>query len=184
MKIKRIIAIIFSLVLIFFLLCSCSETQTQYTVEQNGKAFTVDKESRTISDGIHTYHYRFDGNNSDYRVDITYPDGSSYWWNMKEYGGSGGWSDNYNPKKYADGDVLTNVLLENAPRAPKHTGGNALAIILLLAIGILNIAAPYTSWYLEYGWRYKEAEPSDAALFFNRLGGVIAIIIAIVLLFV
>ena len=184
MKLKRIITVIFCFTFLLFLLCSCSETQTQYTVEQNGKTFTVDKESRIISDGNYVYHYNFNGNSSEYRVNITYPDGSNYWWNMGEHSGSGGWSNDYDPKKYADGDVLTRVILADAPRAPRHTGGNGLAIILLLAIGILNIAAPYASWYLEYGFRYKDAEPSDAAIFLNRLGGVVAVIIAIILLFV
>ena len=183
MKKKRIISLIFLFIIVCIVLCSCTQTQKHYTIEKNGVIFEVNKETNTISDGNYTYIYSFEGNNSDYKVDITYPDGSTYWWNMKGYGGSGGWSDNYDPQKYIDGDVLTNVLLEDAPKAPKHSGGNIIAIILLIALGVFNIAAPHTAWYLEYGWRYKDAEPSDLAIGFNRLGGVIAVVIAVVLLF-
>ena len=183
MKKQHCIAIIFCLAFFILILCSCSTPQSQYTVEKNGISYQVNKENKTISDGTNIFKYDFVGNDSYYKVDITYPDGSTYWWDMKGYGGSGGWSDDYDPKKYVDGDVLTDVLLEEAPKAPEHSGGNVIAIILLIALGLFNIAAPYTAWYLEYGWRYKDAEPSDLAIGFNRLGGVIAVVIAVVLLF-
>ena len=182
LSVKCILSLI-SVLIMIFVLCSCSSVQKQYTVEKNGITFEVNKENKTISDGTNIYIYNFEGNDSNYDVDITYPDGSTYWWNMKEYGGSGGWSDNYDPQKYVDGDVLTNVLLEDAPKAPKHTRGNSIAIFLLIVLGIFNIVAPHSAWYLEYGWRYKDAEPSDLAISFNRLGGVVAVVIAIVLLF-
>ena len=127
MKKKRIISLVFLLMIVCIVLCSCTQTQKHYTIEKNGVIFEVNKETNTISDGNYTYIYSFEGNNSDYKVDITYPDGSTYWWDMKGYGGSGGWSDNYDPQKYIDGDVLTNVLLEDAPKAPKHSGGNIIA---------------------------------------------------------
>ena len=49
--------------------------------------------------------------------------------------------------------------------------------LLLWAIGLFNVLAPRAAWYLSYGWRFKDAEPSDAALMMARIGGVIAIII-------
>lgn len=183
MKKKQLISFIFVFMILVLLLCSCSSPKTQYTIEKNGIKFEVNKENKTISDGTNTYNYNFVGNDSDYKVDITYPDGSTYWWNISNYSGYGGWSDDYDPQKYIDGDILTDVLLEDAPKAPKHSGGNLIFIILLIALGIFNIAAPHASWYLEYGWRYKDAEPSDLAIGFNRFGGVVAIIIAIILIF-
>lgn len=53
---------------------------------------------------------------------------------------------------------------------------------LLILIGLFNLITPETSWYLKYGWRYKDAEPSEAAIVFGRIGGVVAILIGIVLL--
>ena len=49
-------------------------------------------------------------------------------------------------------------------------------------MGIFNAAAPRAAWYLSYGWRYKDAEPSDAALVVARLGGAAAITAGVILL--
>ncbi|PWW04750.1 hypothetical protein DFQ01_10631 [Paenibacillus cellulosilyticus] len=54
---------------------------------------------------------------------------------------------------------------------------------LFVIIGILNIAFPKVGWYMQYGWQFKNAEPSDAALVMARIGGVIAIIIGLFLIF-
>ena len=179
---KKIFLFMLVLMAAVLILCSCSQPQMKYSVEKNGVMYEVDKENNTISDGNNIYKYKFVGNDSDYEVNITYPDGSTYWWKMRGYSGSGGWSDDYDREKYTDGDILTDVLLEDAPKA-KYSGENFLAIILLIALGLFNIFAPHTAWYLEYGWRYKDAEPSDAAVVFNRLGGIVAIIIATILIF-
>lgn len=56
-----------------------------------------------------------------------------------------------------------------------------VGFILLLA-GIFSAASPYHSWYLSYGWRFKDAEPSDAALVLQRISGVIAVIVGLILL--
>jgi len=175
--------IISCLAAIFLLFCSCSPAPTEYSVEKNGITYEVNRDNKTISDGTNIFSYEFSGNESDYNVNITYPDGSTYWWDMNGYSGSGGWSDNYDPEKYADGDILTEVLLTSAPKAPKN-GGNIMIAFLFIIIGIFNIAAPHAAWYLEYGWRYKDAEPSDSAIAINRIGGIIAVIVGIFLIFV
>ncbi len=54
--------------------------------------------------------------------------------------------------------------------------------ILLMIIGLFNLISPQTGWYLSYGWRFKDAEPSDAALVMARIGGGIAILIGVILL--
>ncbi|TCZ76577.1 hypothetical protein E0485_13365 [Paenibacillus albiflavus] len=59
-----------------------------------------------------------------------------------------------------------------------------LIIFLLIVIifGIINIFSPQAGWYLTIGWKFKDAEPSDAALFVQRLSGIIGSIIAIIVL--
>ena len=79
-------------------------------------------------------------------------------------------------------DTLSDVLLEKAPK--EVNSGNWLAALFIGVVGIFNIVSPYSAWYLEYGWRYKNAEPSDIALGLNRVVGVIAVIVAVALLFV
>jgi len=96
--------------------------------------------------------------------------------------GHGGWSDDYDEDRYVDGDTLSDVLLKKAPK--EVNSGNWLAALIIAIVGIFNIVSPYSAWYLEYGWRYKNAEPSDTALGLNRVVGVIAVVAAVVLLFV
>lgn len=56
--------------------------------------------------------------------------------------------------------------------------------LLFIGLGIWNAVSPYSSWYFSYGWHYKDAEPSDAALGFTRFGGIVAIIIGVIALLV
>ena len=170
-------------VLLLISLCACSSTKTTtYTVTKGGTTFIVNTENSTISDGTNIYMYSLSGNLSDYDVDITYPDGSTYWWSVQDNSGMGGWSDDYDENRYIDGNTLCKVLEEEMPEKPKTR--NVLIIILLLSICVFNVASPYTAWYLEYGWRYKDAEPSDIALGLNRFCGILAIIIAVIMIIV
>ena len=66
---------------------------------------------------------------------------------------------------------------------PRESSGNPLLGLLAIAVGIFNLAVPRTAWYLSYGWRFKDAEPSDAALALGRLGGGIAVFAGLLLFF-
>ena len=50
---------------------------------------------RTISDGTYAYSYTLSGGAGGYSVEITYPDGSIYYWTVEGNLGYGGWSDGY-----------------------------------------------------------------------------------------
>jgi hypothetical protein len=179
---KKIYIFLLTMVILISL-CGCSSSaNTTYTVTKDGTDFIVDPENSTISDGVNTYQYTFSGNTTTYKVEITYPDSSSYWFSMQNNNGNGGWSENYDENRFIAGDTLRDVLIEKAPK--ESFPGKVVFIILLLGIGVFNMVSPHTAWYLEYGWRYKNAEPSDLALGLNRVGGVFAIIVAIILIFV
>ncbi len=173
---KRVVILLLSLLLTLSL-CACSGSPSTYTVEKGGKTFEVDSKNKTIFDGTHTYEYTFSGDSSSYRINITYPNGSSYFWNHSGYSGHGGWSNDYDEGLYVDGGILRDVIVEKAPNPSNPS--KVLVMILLIGIGAFNTAAPHAAWYLEYGWRYKNAEPSDLALGLNRAGGIVAIIVAI-----
>jgi len=166
-------------VLLVLPLCACS-ADSVYTVVRNGREYVVDKKAGTISDGAYTYQYTFSGDSKAYSLEIEYPDGSTYWWQQDKSGmGWGGWSGDYDQSLYTGGDTLRDVLKAKAPRAHKYAGVG----VLLLAVGAFETAAPRAAWYLRYGWRFKDAEPSDAALFLGRGGGMLAILVGIALLF-
>ncbi|MBO5253428.1 MAG: hypothetical protein J6C51_05740 [Clostridia bacterium] len=56
-----------------------------------------------------------------------------------------------------------------------------LAVVLLIALGLFAVLSPQTVWYLEYGWRFKDAEPSNLALTLNRIGGIVSIALGVFL---
>lgn len=171
-------------IITIMLLCSCTQGEPLYKVEKSGIALEVNKETNTIYDGTNMYYFNFAGNKTDYEIEITYPDGSTYWCEMDNGSGNMGWSNDYDPGKYIDGDILVSTLLEDAPKASKNSDVSVIAILVLIILGVFNIVSPQFAWYLQCGWRYKDAEPSGMALVINRVGGVVIIIIGLILLIV
>lgn len=179
---KRLLPLLAALLLAFSL-CGCrgEPNSNRYDVSHAGKTFTVDHEACTITCDGEVYHFTVSGTGSSVSFEVTYPDGSSYHYSESVGGnvgfGQGGWSDDYDPEArgYVPGDVLWDVLGLRAER--EKSGPSPLLAVLLLAVGIFNTAAPQTAWWLEYGWRFKDAEPSDLALGANRILGVVLIFI-------
>lgn len=58
---------------------------------------------------------------------------------------------------------------------------NFVAVIVIL-LSALAIVFPRLAWELTQGWKYKNVEPSDAALVMTRLAGVAGVIVGIVIL--
>jgi len=55
--------------------------------------------------------------------------------------------------------------------------------VLLIVFGVVLIIKPEVGWFLEIGWRFRDAEPSELALWANRAGGVFSVIIGLVMIF-
>jgi len=183
---KRVLCFVFVLMLLF--LCACGgEGGTVYDVTVNGKVCTIDTENKTITCEGQVCGYSISGGSSRTRVEITYPDGATYFSTVNKGGNmtstASGWSESYEKgSRVLPGGDLVDALLEGRPR--ERSGGSWLIGLLAVGLGVWNVASPRTAWYLAYGWRYKDAEPSDAALFFERVGGMIAVIAGIILFFV
>lgn len=181
---KRSILIIFSvIVLLFQTACSSQEVSNPnvYTVTKNGVDYTVDNENKTITDEENIYYFTV---NND-KITIIYPDGSSYGWTRTENGGYGGYSLDYDEEKYIAGNVLYDILIDGNPDRNSRTitnSGNVFAAIILIIFGIWNLISPESLWYLNHGWKYKNAEPSEIALAVGRVGGIVALVVAIMLL--
>lgn len=184
---KKIFIAILCMLLVMSL-CACDSYEpSAYKIHRNGTDYVVDRVSQKISDGTHTYRYSISGDSDSYSIGITYPDGSTYSWSVRSSGsgasyGYGGWSSDYDASRYVSGETLCDILEAEVPE--KKEQKNILLILGLLALGIFNTVSPHTAWYLEYGWRYKDAEPSDLALSCNRFGGVAAIAVAVIMMFV
>lgn len=179
---KRFLPILLMCMLLVSL-CGClSKTQRAYTAQYNGITFNVDPVLGTITDDKYTYSYKFSGNDENGTAEIIYPDGSKYYFTKDGIAGYGGWSDDYSDTVYTDGSILCEILFDNAES--KKGNVNPFSIIVLLICGALMAAYPRKIWQLEYGWRFKNAEPSDTVLAVNRILGVVLICVAIILVFI
>lgn len=176
---KRCLTIL-AVLMMLLTLFACAKQSSTYTITKDNTEFRVDLEKNTISDETNTYQYEYSGNSSSYRIVIIYPNGSSYWYNKSGSAGNGGWSDDYDEDAYVNGDTLRDVVLAKAPK--EVSPGKILGALVLAALGVVDIACPKVTWYLGYGWRFKDAEPSEAALIFARIGGAVAIVLGVILL--
>ena len=196
---KKRISIFLLTALLILGLCACAEKKTQsalepYTTGWDGTVYTVtpiDNYKGTITDGTNTYSYRYDAAGSSYSVTFTYPDGETYrcTQNGSTSSGaafsSGSASLDFDFDKYPDGMTLQRVL-ERSPAA-KHEEKSTKSwgvILFLLFVGSINTACPQLTWHLDVGWKVKDAEPSEAALAWNRIVGVVLLLIAVVMMIV
>ena len=167
--------------LLILSVCGCAQQEQIYKIERNGIVFSVDTEKQTITDGTHIYHYVLSDGASSSTITITYPNGSTFWDTVTDRGsGSSGWSDDYKADAYVSGWTLSEVVRQTIPK-PAPTG-KIIAGLILIALSVVEIVFPQGLWYLRYGWHFKNAEPSEAALIFTRVGGVVGSILGVVLM--
>lgn len=97
--------------------------------------------------------------------------------------GFGSWSGTYNADYYKKAEQMSSILSIqiHAPSSGEKGQTYWLAALLLLAVGIFHIAAPRAAWQLRYGWRYKDAEPTEIALRVNVGLGMAAALAGLVL---
>lgn len=169
-------------------LTSCGEGRdvtAVHTPSINGAIYTVNTEDCTVSDGEHTYSYEYMEFSDGYRISVNYPDGSS--WYRQEHGDSvqSGQSESYGPGEYAPGEKIYALILDSLQDvSPAHSvsGWRIFLVVMLLCSGAVGLFAPQAVWQLKCGWRFKEAEPSGAALFVNRAIGAVCLIAGLLLL--
>lgn len=182
------LALVFAAMLLFAG-CKKEPAPTVYTVYSYGAPYTIDTQSRTISDGTYTYGYEYAASGSS--VSFTYPNGEVYGASITvASNGIGGMSAGAISADYDYSSGYTDPLtLYRALTSPRETeraassrSNHPFVALLLCGVGIFNLAAPKASWYLSYGWRFKDAEPSDAAITLSRIGGGIAVVIGVIML--
>ena len=162
-------------------LCACSsEDRPEQEIEYKGSLYTINMEDGTITSGGQVYRYEQSPGSGTF----TYPDGSTCWWSRRDDGELWGCSDDHDPEAggYVDGYTLLDVLEAAEPQGTGDTnGGQLLAGLLFLAIGAFNAVSPIRVWELSHGWRFKNAEPSDAVVTVYRIAGIAACIIGVLL---
>ena len=185
---KKILACLLAVLLLLPITAYASEADGTYVIEDNGISFTVDPENKTITVDGHTYHYQVKTSGEEKNTTITYPNGATYYWVQEEYLGFGGWSDDYDPDIYMDGDILVDIVDQIRPAKGFRGEGieinmmNVLMGLVVIVLGIFTAANPEDAWYWSNGWRFKDAEPSDLALAMSRIGGIVMIISGVLLM--
>ena len=172
---RRILSV---LLIMVFLLCGCGTEKADPVYTSRG--YTVDTEAQTMTKDGNVFHYKPNGNG----YIFTYPDGSfcSYQIHNNDFTSftteSG--SLDFDPSRWPSASELGKALHQET-KSDRRTG-NPLGLLLIL-LGALNAAFPHASWYLEIGWRFKDAEPSDLALGMERAGGVVIALVGFFMLF-
>lgn len=71
------------------------------------------------------------------------------------------------------------------PRLEKNESrsGNVMMGLFVIGVGAFLTFAPKAAWYLEIGWKLKDAEPSSIAITMNIFLGIIIGIVGVVMLF-
>lgn len=174
---RRIVYVAFFLILLF--LCACGGKREPYEKKVGGLTYVVNPVEQTITLGKKLYTYSLEGDS----VTIQFPDGKTL---RGDYSGGNGLAivGSLDEQISMYSFELFDVLEDEYERKNTYHGPNWLLVLFLLGMGAWNAFSPETSWYVSYGWRYKDAEPSNFALAANRVIGVGLIIIGIIMLFV
>ena len=159
-------------VVLCLLLCACGQR-----ADEAQQAVKVDFENETVFDGTHTYHFTFSGEQKDYSVNITFPDGSTYYKSKTGSAVDSGWSNDYVEGRYMSGDALCSLIVSKA----SASGGSTMLekvvfALVLVGAGVFCIVKPHAAWHLSHGRKYRNAKPSAMALGIQRVCGVVAIL--------
>ncbi|WMT40158.1 hypothetical protein RE628_23205 [Paenibacillus sp. D2_2] len=57
-----------------------------------------------------------------------------------------------------------------------------LIAVLCVILGAISVIFPGPIWYLSYGWRYRDMDPSRAALMTQRVGGILLSLIGFIMI--
>ena len=180
---KRLIWYALAVCIAALLLCACAR-QSVTTVDGVALAFHDDG---IIRYGDETYTYSV----SSLGVTIEYPNGYLYTHSRQnDSQSSGQWSYPLDASGFVSATELGYLdegllVAEIQSRTGKSNfAPKLIATLLLLAAGIWLAIKPQTAWYMAEGWRFKNAEPSDAALGLYRVSGIVIAAMGVVILLV
>ena len=176
---KRINLYVLILMLLLSL-CACGKGDV-YDVSLDEGTFTVDRVNETITHEGVSYQYDLWKLADGVKIDLTYPDGSTYSWTRMKNMGYGGGSSDYDENRYVDADTLLDVLEEEMTALQKGAQSTKFVGLGLISlpIGLFCCFAPRAAWWLEHGWWIKDGEPTDFALAVTKISGGVAILIGL-----
>lgn len=181
--------LLFLAVVVLFTGCTEKpEPETVTTVVEGRVTYTADWEHNTITDGKYTYNFIIttaqSADTTIEKITVFYPNGASYTQERKYSGDDVGagfstGSADYDPERYADGDILIRIV-DDRPRPEPEWKINWITVLcgaVVLGLGVLDIVKPGLWWKLRYGLYVQDAEPTEFAIFMSRIGGVICVLV-------
>lgn len=147
-------------------------------VEVDGHTLVVDFQAGTITGEGEVYSFAIQGDS----IRIDYPNGVYFVRTGSATAGYGPVDQPFSTAGYLSEDTLFKALEGGDTEGGWRPGSYAPLAVLLLPLGIFSLAKPERAWYVSWGWRYKNAEPSDGALLAQRLEGVVLVVIGIVVI--
>lgn len=184
-KKSKVMHLVLMLTLLLVVLAGCSTKSNSVTID--GIEVTIDLENSQVIADENAYAYVTD----EAQIEIEYPNGIIFRRVYESDGTTDDWiktseavDDAYLEKMgYLKPNVLINQVIRFSPDGDKAKEDSPSALgIFLITLGILNVAFPRWFWNIQYGWRYKNTEPTETAINLQRLGGVVAIIVGFILL--
>jgi uncharacterized membrane protein HdeD (DUF308 family) len=85
---------------------------------------------------------------------------------------------------YLSPSALRTIISSDVPNQIESNIWQWIIGLTSIGLGLIMMVKPRSVWYLEYGWKFKNAEPSDTALGANCLAGFVMVICGVILLFV
>ena len=152
-----------------------------YVYEHKGKEYTVDVSSNTISDAKNTYSYSYSGYGDSKTIEIVYPNNRI--WSMTISEGVGTFYETNSDviSAYPSGNTLYSVISQ---AEDEHGGVSPMKVIMgIIGVGLcmVPVIAPYQCWQLAHGWKFRDAEPSDAYIVLARVFGILLAIAWVVI---
>ncbi len=167
--------------------CSKKEIATDFPVEISGQnvviSFSQDtwSEGKIIADsGVYIFVYSYDGT-----FTVIYPNGRTYHQSPSGSAMTSSWNHDKTPEELGYlSPIGISWAIEAISHTPESNGFHPLLSLALLALGIWGISAPKSIWWLNHGWRFKNAEPSELSLAVYRIIGGLEVLFAILTLLV
>ncbi|MCT2536263.1 hypothetical protein NC661_13495 [Aquibacillus koreensis] len=126
----------------------------------------------------------FEERSNGYRYEVEFENGHTYYYEKSGNTGHGGGSAELTSDEMnlAEGAINKYEQINgDATKPNSKSSGNPVGIVIIL-FGLLGAVFPQAAWYLEIGWKLRDAEPSEFALIANRFGGILAAIFGLFIL--
>ncbi|WP_181347365.1 DUF6199 family natural product biosynthesis protein [Thalassobacillus sp. CUG 92003] len=126
----------------------------------------------------------FEEYSNGYRYEVEFENGQTYFYEQTGNTGSGGGSEELTNKEMDLAEEAIDKyekLNGDATTSKNISTGDPFGIVMIL-FGLLGAIFPHAAWYLEIGWKLRDAEPSELALIVNRVGGILASIVGLFVL--